>query len=37
MKSKGLIDGCDCGCRGDWVITNKGLERLFEAAKKKAA
>lgn len=20
MKRKGLIDGCDCGCRGDWNV-----------------
>jgi hypothetical protein len=22
---RGLVDGCDCGCRGDFVITPKGL------------
>lgn len=21
----GLVGGCDCGCRGDWEITDKGL------------
>lgn len=20
----GLVDGCDCGCRGDYVLTEKG-------------
>jgi hypothetical protein len=28
MKSlyrRGLVGGCDCGCRGDWEITDKGL------------
>lgn len=20
MKRRGLIDGCNCGCRGDWTI-----------------
>ena len=28
MKSfikRGLSGGCDCGCRGDYVITDKGL------------
>lgn len=28
LTHKGLVDGCDCGCRGDWVITDKGLCRL---------
>lgn len=22
---RGLVDGCTCGCRGDFVITAKGL------------
>jgi hypothetical protein len=28
MKSlikRGLVSGCDCGCRGDYEITDKGL------------
>ena len=25
---KGYVDGCDCGCRGDFVITEKGKEYL---------
>ena len=23
-----LVDGCDCGCRGDFVITEAGLDKL---------
>jgi hypothetical protein len=30
LIGKGLIDGCSCGCRGDFVITNKGREFLEE-------
>lgn len=29
MKSlvkRGLVDGCCCGCRGDFVLTDLGLE-----------
>lgn len=25
MARKGIITGCDCGCRGDWRITSCGL------------
>lgn len=25
---RGLADGCTCGCRGDFVITSKGIEYL---------
>ncbi len=25
LMNRGLIGGCDCGCRGDYEITNKGL------------
>ena len=31
MKSlikRGLVDGCACGCRGDFEITDKGIESL---------
>lgn len=28
MMNKGLVDGCSCGCRGDFVITDKGEEAL---------
>lgn len=25
---RGLVEGCACGCRGDFVITEKGLKAL---------
>ncbi len=25
---RGVVDGCGCGCRGDFTITNKGLAEL---------
>jgi len=25
---RGLVDGCSCGCRGDYVLTEKGKELL---------
>lgn len=28
MKKRGLLNGCPCGCRGDWEITDKGREAL---------
>lgn len=28
MIKKGLVDGCGCGCRGDFEITEKGREVL---------
>jgi len=28
LINKGLVDGCACGCRGDYVITDKGREYL---------
>jgi hypothetical protein len=28
LKNKGYIGGCPCGCRGDFEITDKGLEFL---------
>ena len=31
LISRGLADGCACGCRGDFEITNKG--RAFLASK----
>jgi len=30
MISKGLVDGCSCGCRGDFEITDKGRARILE-------
>lgn len=26
---RGVIDGCACGCRGDFIITEKGLAELY--------
>jgi len=31
LMSKGLVDGCDCGCRGDFTLTMKGIERAKKA------
>lgn len=28
LYKRGLIGGCDCGCRGDFEITDKGLELI---------
>lgn len=28
MLRRGVVTGCGCGCRGDWVITAKGLTEL---------
>ena len=28
LRKRGLIGGCPCGCRGDWEITDKGLELI---------
>jgi hypothetical protein len=28
MIRRGVVDGCPCGCRGDFVITDKGLDEL---------
>ena len=30
LMKRGLVDGCACGCRGDFVVTGKGLETLKE-------
>lgn len=24
LRDRGLVDGCDCGCRGDWHLTPAG-------------
>ena len=28
LIKRGLVDGCDCGCRGDFEISQKGKEFL---------
>ncbi|HBR1508321.1 hypothetical protein [Klebsiella quasipneumoniae] len=30
---KGLVDGCCCGCRGDFVLTEKGAELVSATTK----
>lgn len=30
MMHRGVVDGCSCGCRGDFVITDKGHDELLE-------
>lgn len=32
-----LVDGCDCGCRGDYEITQKGLAYLESHLTQRAA
>lgn len=32
MIRKGLVDGCPCGCRGDFRITDKGREIIAACA-----
>lgn len=29
LGRRGLVQGCFCGCRGDYEITTKGLEELY--------
>lgn len=28
LVKRGLVDGCACGCRGDFKITQKGIDLL---------
>lgn len=28
LVNRGLVDGCDCGCRGDWELTDEGEAEL---------
>lgn len=28
LEGRGLIDGCMCGCRGDWELTEAGMAAL---------
>lgn len=28
LMERGLVDGCTCGCRGDFVLTAKGREAV---------
>jgi len=36
MGRKGLVDGCFCGCRGDYEITEKGKQELLHYKVKQA-
>jgi len=29
LIAKGYVDGCDCGCRGDFELTDKGREAIM--------
>lgn len=31
VNKRGLVDGCDCGCRGDFELTGKGRELLAQS------
>lgn len=33
MIRRGVVDGCPCGCRGDFVITEKGLAEISHDSK----
>jgi hypothetical protein len=28
LIGRGLVDGCPCGCRGDYEITQKGIDYI---------
>ncbi len=30
LQKRGFVGGCDCGCRGDYEITDKGLEFITQ-------
>lgn len=32
LVKRGLLDGCACGCRGDFTVTPAGAEMLKQAA-----
>lgn len=31
MIKKGLVDGCPCGCRGDFKITDRGISAVGQS------
>jgi len=33
LIKNGLVDGCPCGCRGDFEITEKGVEFINQSKK----
>ena len=30
LIAKGYLTGCPCGCRGDYEVTSKGIERFVQ-------
>ncbi len=32
LNKRGFVDGCPCGCRGDWKITDAGLAFIGQDA-----
>lgn len=28
LLRRGLVEGCGCGCRGDWTLTRKGFDAV---------
>lgn len=30
LMRRGLVDGCACGCRGDFIITAKGRQKIAQ-------
>ena len=32
LMRRGLVNGCTCGCRGDFTLTDKGRVKLVAAA-----
>jgi hypothetical protein len=36
LIKRGLVQGCACGCRGDFEITDKGREWLIETERNQA-
>ncbi len=34
LHKRGLVGGCDCGCRGDFEITDKGLAAIGQTRTK---
>lgn len=35
LMRRGLIKGCNCGCRGDWELTDKGFKFLLSERSEK--
>jgi predicted NBD/HSP70 family sugar kinase len=34
LMRRGLVEGCGCGCRGDWELTSKGRATLGSDAER---